>query len=233
MNRSLRHILFWLALGCVTYTQAAEPVGVTRKNINGFRTAEACLPPSASSQLDINNVRALLHNGGDMWWDLVGNPRYEVPKGSNRHSMFASSLWIGGLDEAGQLRVAAQTYRQSGIDFWPGPLTGGPLGGNAATESATCERYDNMFKINKAEIDAYLAAYANRDVEPFNLGDFPNVRDWPGIGNPNSDLGTDDEGVTLEAFRADGSILYAAPFVNVDDDPFTYDPTRGDYPAIN
>ncbi|MEZ4830315.1 MAG: hypothetical protein R3C61_29120 [Bacteroidia bacterium] len=41
----------------------------------------------------------------------------KVPKGSNRHSMFASSLWIGGLDESGQLRVAAQTYRQSGIDF--------------------------------------------------------------------------------------------------------------------
>ena len=220
-------------MGSSLWLQAAEPVGVQRKNIGGFRTAEACLPPSASSQLDINNVRALLHNGGDMWWDLVGDPRYEVPKGSNRHSMFASSLWIGGLDEAGQLRIAAQTYRQSGIDFWPGPLTGGPLGGLAATERATCERYDEMAKINKAEIDAYIAAYSNRDVEPFNLSDFPNVRDWPAVGNPNSDLGTDNDGITLEAFRADGSILYAAPFVNVDDDPFTYDPSRGDYPLID
>ena len=111
MNRTLSYLLLWIALGSVSYLSAAEPVGVQRKAISGFRTAEACLPPSASSQLDINNVRALLHNGGDMWWDLVGNPRYEVPKGSNRHSMFASSLWIGGLDDAGQLRVAAQTYR--------------------------------------------------------------------------------------------------------------------------
>lgn len=233
MNRTFRYILFWMALGSVSYLGAAEPIGVKRKAISGFRTAEACLPPSASSQLDINNVRALLHNGGDMWWDLVGNPRYEVPKGSNRHSMFASSLWIGGLDDAGQLRVAAQTYRQSGIDFWPGPLTGGPLGGLASTERATCERYDKMFKITKAEIDAFRAAYSNRDVEPFNLGDFPNVRDWPAVGNPNTDLGTDDDGVTLEAFRSDGTILYSAPFSNIDDDPFTYDPTSGDFPEID
>ncbi len=233
MNRSIRYILLWFSLGSVTYLGAAEPTGVQRKKIGGFRTAEACLPPSASSQLDVNNVRALLHNGGDMWWDLVGDPRYEVPKGSNRHSMFASSLWIGGFDGASQLRVAGQTYRQSGIDFWPGPLTGGPLGGLAATERETCTLYDKMFKINKAEIDAFLAAYANRDVEPFSLADFPNVRDWPAIGNPNSSLGLDDDGITLEAFRADGSLLYAAPFVNVDNDPFTYDPTRGDYPLID
>lgn len=233
MNRTLSYLLLWIALGSVSYLSAAEPVGVQPKAISGFRTAEACLPPSASSQLDINNVRALLHNGGDMWWDLVGNPRYEVPKGSNRHSMFASSLWIGGLDDAGQLRVAAQTYRQSGIDFWPGPLTGGPLGGLAATERATCERYDEMYKITKAEIDAFRAAYSNRDVEPFNLADFPNVRDWPAVGNPNSDLGTDDDGVTIEAFRPDGTILYSAPFTNNDSDPFTYDPTAGDFPDID
>lgn len=233
MNRSIRYLIWVGALFSVSVLQAAAPTGVQRKNLSGFRTAETCLPPSASSQLDINNVVALLHNGGDMWWDLVGNPRYEVPKGSNRHSMFASSLWIGGLDEAGQLRIAAQTYRQSGNDYWPGPLTGGPLGGDASTERETCEKYDQMFKITKAEIDAFRAAYAIRDQVPFNLSDFPNVRDWPAVGNANSDLGQDDDGITLEAFRPDGSVLYAAPFVNVDDDPFTYDPTRGDYPAID
>jgi hypothetical protein len=129
---------------------AEAPVGVKRKSANGYRISSTCLQPSASAQLDINNVRALLHNGGDMWWDLVGDPRYEIPKGSNRHSMFASSLWVGGLDDAGQLRVAAQTYRQSGVDFWPGPLTGGASGGDAATDQETCETWDRMFKINKS-----------------------------------------------------------------------------------
>ena len=50
------------------------------------------------------------------------NGRYEIPKGSGKHSMFAGALWIGGYDDNGQLKVAGQTYRQSGTDYWPGPL---------------------------------------------------------------------------------------------------------------
>jgi hypothetical protein len=38
-----------------------------------------------------------------MHWDIGGisNALYEVPKGSGKHSNFASALWIGGLDNAG------------------------------------------------------------------------------------------------------------------------------------
>ena len=36
--------------------------------------------------------------------------------------MFTGSLWIGGLDNQGNLKVAAMTYRRDGNDFWPGPL---------------------------------------------------------------------------------------------------------------
>lgn len=228
MKIFIRYIALSLLLVGWTQMQAKEPVGLAKRTLRGFRVAEACLPPSASSQLDVNNVRCLLHNGGDMWWDLVGNPRYEVPKGSNRHSMFASSLWLGGLDDAGQLRVAAQTYRQSGVDFWPGPLTNN----TAATDDITCELYDQMFKINKTEIDAFRAAYANQDLEPFNIAEFPNVRNWPAIGNPNSKLGDDADGNSLEAFY-NGGTLYVAPFVDVDGDPFTYNPEAGDYPLID
>lgn len=76
--------------------------------------------------LDVNKVRARLYNGGDMFWDLIGNPRYEVPQTNNpadsRHSLFAASLWMGGVDPAGGLHVAAQTYRQQGNDYFPGPF---------------------------------------------------------------------------------------------------------------
>ncbi len=195
------------------------PIGVENKRANGFRTADACLPPSASAQLDVNNVRALLHNGGDMWWDLVGDPRYEIPKGSNRHSMFASSLWIGGIDEAGQLRVAAQTYRQGGIDFWPGPITEG----DASTDDATCQRYNRMYKINKTEIDAFRADWADGALD--NPENYPNVMSWPGTG-------TNSEGANVEVFRPDGTVLYLAPYVDVDGDPFNYNPEAGDYPDV-
>ncbi|MBK9781978.1 MAG: hypothetical protein IPP55_18365 [Anaerolineales bacterium] len=73
--------------------------------------------------------------------DLTGNALYEVPVGSGKHSLFAGAIWIGGL-EAGSnnLKVAAQTYRQSGSDFWPGPI-------DRTTVSITpdqCTKYDNI-----------------------------------------------------------------------------------------
>lgn len=75
--------------------------------------------------LDQNQVRARLHNGSDHFWDLIGQPAYEVPIGSGRHSAFASSMWIGGLDQSNTLHVAANTYRQSGTDFYTGPYRSG------------------------------------------------------------------------------------------------------------
>src|SRR5215218_2050664 len=57
----------------------------------------SCTPASAKTDLDINNVRATIMTGGDMWWDLT-TARYEVPKDGNAHSIYAGALWIGGLD---------------------------------------------------------------------------------------------------------------------------------------
>ncbi len=232
MNRFKIWGLMLVLLGLVQGALAEVPEGVKPRTTGiQFRVSSDCAPPSASSQLDINNVRCLLHNGGDMWWDLVGSPRYEIPKGSNRHSMFASSLWIGGLDDAGNLRIAAQTYRQSGLDYWPGPLTGGTSGGDASTEAETCEAWNRMFKINKTEIDAFLADFSSNGTLD-NPQDYPNVLNWPAVGNPNNPLWVDNDGNILEAFRPDGTILYAAPFVDVDGNPLEYNPAAGDYPDI-
>ncbi|WNJ20157.1 T9SS type A sorting domain-containing protein [Pontibacter sp. G13] len=224
MKRILLFGFIAFLLADVQVLVAKEPVGVQPRTLNGYRVSNDCEAPSESAQLDINNVRALLHNGGDMWWDLVGNPRYEVPKGSQRHSMFASSLWIGGYDDSGNLRIAAQTYRQSGNDFWPGPLTGGETGGDAATDAETCEKWNKMYKINKAEIDAFRADWSDGTLD--NAENYPNVMEWPGNAS-------DADGVPLRAFRPDGSMVSAAPFVDVDGDPFNYNPSGGDYPDID
>jgi hypothetical protein len=78
--------------------------------------------PFGNANLDINNVRALINAPGDLFWDFV-NPRFEVPKASGKHTIYAGNLWIGGLDTAGQLHLAAQTYRQNGTDFFQGPVS--------------------------------------------------------------------------------------------------------------
>src|ERR1041385_7408523 len=71
-----------------------------------------CSASKAQTDLDVNNVRTLIFINGDMWWDLVGTATYEIPKGSGKHSLFAGAIWVGGLDQTGGVRVAAQTYRQ-------------------------------------------------------------------------------------------------------------------------
>lgn len=197
---------------------AKENIGAKRAANKSLRTSAACVPASSSVELDVNNIRALLHNGGDMWWDLVGNPRYEVPKVDNppdrRYSSFAGSLWIGGVDETGQLRVAAQTYRQSGNDFWPGPLTEN----GATVDDVTCEKWDKHYKVTKSEIDAFRSAFAVSQIpggNPLNLDEHASVKNWPAFGEDS-----------------EGNRISLAPFVDVDGDPFNYSPGAGDYPDI-
>src|SRR5438105_1660145 len=84
----------------------------SKENINQVaphsttRIFSNCSPSVSTVDLDIGNVRAAILMNGDMWWDLVGNARYEVPKNSGKYSLFAGALWIGGEDAGGTLKVA-------------------------------------------------------------------------------------------------------------------------------
>ena len=103
-------------------TQKKE--GVTNRPAN-YR--EDCVAAEAQIDQSINNVRARLLTGGDVWWNGSDEGRYIVPKvtpGSGvpeRSSIFAGAVWLGGFDPGGNLKLAAQTYSQGGgEDFWPG-----------------------------------------------------------------------------------------------------------------
>ncbi len=97
--------------------QAREIIGIKPANTNysaGLnKTAGGCTAPTAKVNLDINNVRTMILNGGDMWWDL-NSARYEIPKvvdpnQRRLNSIFSGSLWIGGLDGSNNLKVSANT----------------------------------------------------------------------------------------------------------------------------
>ncbi len=148
---------------------------------------ELCQPSKAQSDLNINNVRATILGGGDMWWDL-NVARYEVPKGSNKHSMFAGALWLGGVDEGNQLKLAAMTYRQGGNDYWPGPLS---ADGNANITKETCDKYDRHWIIFRDDVETHKAWLDCRDDPDCNEGElFPGyesqiprvILEWPGNG---------------------------------------------------
>ena len=168
-----------------------------------------CNPPTAIDSLDINNARVRLINGGEAWWGRFSSHGYdhgyEVPKGSGQVVAYAGSIWIGGIDDRGQLKIAAQTYRQKGNDFFPGPLDK-----NGSTNKEICNQWDRLFKVNRSEVVQFLADY-----EQGNTSSIPrSILDWPAKGNPHLSLAGNRE---------------MARFVDVNQDGI-YDPYNGDYP---
>lgn len=185
------------------------------------KAAADCANPTEFTQLNVNNVRAGILNGGDMWWDL-SNPKYEVPKVEGaqetaKHSIFAGALWIGGIDGSGQLKVAAQTYRQGGNDFWPGPLD---ETGNV--EALTCSNYDRFFEVRSEVIERHRAKFSETvtSIPPSQVDQ--SLLEWP--GQDNEYFGS-EIGFNLPV----GKVM--APFFDYDGDGI-YNPTRGDFPAL-
>ena len=215
--KRLHFLLAVVLLACTSAIDARE-----NRDLSGHRStsgegnretellASTCTPASAKTDIDVNNVRATIMTGGDMWWDLANNPKYEIPKGGGRHSIFAGALWIGGLDAGGGLRVAAMTYRQTGNDFWPGPLDTS----DASIDGVVCNQFDRHWKITRKEAEDFAAWYADPGMYPGYT--VPNViQSWPGNGDLSIRQGK-----------------YLAPFYDNNDDGF-YNYQDGDYPGYD
>ncbi|RYD81225.1 MAG: T9SS type A sorting domain-containing protein [Sphingobacteriales bacterium] len=134
-----------------------------------FCTTHIWAQSGAGENININNIDAMLRVTGDHFWDLVQSPRYEVPKGSRKHTIFASALWMGGL-ENNNLHVAAMTYRQAGSDFWPGPLD--TLLGTIDVPNS--EEWDKMWKVSQKQIDDFRQNKNNAT---------DAIKTWPAHGN--------------------------------------------------
>ncbi len=155
--------------------------------------------------LNINKVSTPILTRGDMFWDLTIGAGYEVPKGSCKKPLFASAMWVGGIVN-GNLKIAAQTYRQNGNDYQQGPLTIG----KASTDSVTTAAYTKIWKLNRWQIDNFKVNYTNPNYQ------IPNdILTWPAHGDTTK-----------------GQAWNLAPFVNVGGLPNKYEPLLGDYPLI-
>lgn len=141
-------------------------------------------PNQAGKLLDKNRVRARIHTVNNKFWTVFGsgNPGYEVPKGKNTHAQFCNSLWIGGYDRLGQLHVSANTYRQTGTDFWPGPLDTANI---AAFNVTTSTVYNKLWKIDCNDINNFVTAYNSGMVSAGNYTVPSDISSYPakGIGN--------------------------------------------------
>ena len=183
---------------------------------------DGCLDPSSTAELSIGNVRANILGGGDMWWDLT-NAQYEVPKDEGVHSLFAGSLWIGGMDNQNNLKIAAMTYRQTGSDFFPGPLNANTKSANyGMTSYEDCDDYNQHWVISKNDVEAFVTwseCVENPDCDENII--FPeysppsSITEWP-----------------AQRVDFDGTDDYLAPFVDLNGNGI-YEPSEGDYPAYD
>jgi len=185
-------------------------------------TASAgCIPATSSVDLDINNIRARLMTGGDMWWNIgLGVAAYEIPKGSGKSSQFAASCWIGGYDKQGQLKVAAQTYRQDGNDYWPGALnTSGKISAD------TCKLWDRQWKVDRSTINKFIQDYKNGAPDLLNNSAYTDIMQWPSSGNAGVKGADKKTGLYLQTNNS------YAPFKDLNGNG-VYEPNQGEYPLI-
>lgn len=179
-----------------------------------------CSPATARTDLDINNTKAMIHTGGDMWWDLSGAARYEIPKGSGSNAMFSGALWLGGKDVSGQLKVAAQTYRNNGNDFWTGPLSTA----NAEITAETCMLFDRHYKTTRDEIEKFSQWFEMGLVDPQQ-----QQTEFPGYVIPQILFEWPAHGRNHDPYNED---FYLAPFFDRNNDG-VYNPGDGDYPGYD
>ena len=197
----------FIAAFTVSLAKAERFVGdpVRKSNAKVAQKAATCLPASSSSELNINNVRAYIETSGSMWFKEIA--KYVVPKSGDASSMFASALWIGGLDITGQLKLAAIRFRQVGDDFWPGPLNLK----TADIDQAVCSYYDRHFEMTKAMARNHRDHWDDPDyVMP------EAIKNWP--AHPYNYTGD-----------INGPSQFLAPFYDLNGDG-EYQPEKGEYP---
>lgn len=232
--RSLKTVLA-LAMGMWIFATSAyayydpkrKPAAPQDNHTVKFR--EACTTAKAQIDQDVNNVRARLTTGGDVWWDR-GDGKYVVPKvdpgQTEVSSIFAGAVWLGGVDPGGNLKVACQTYGNGSnrSDFWSGPIN--PEDGTTTKE--VCDKWDRFFEVSGTEIDQHLDLWrkAKEGGAEYTEDMIPlGVKGWP----------AKQTGVTyffdVHQFDLPDTDQGLAGFWDEDGDGF-YDPLQGDYPVI-
>ena len=174
-------------------------------------SAQAAFPTIDS--VSINNISATVLVHGDMFW----NPALEVaacefPKGSGKSINFASALWMSGYDGGNNLHVAAQTYRQNGNDYWPGPLDS-----SDTLTYATSHDWAKIWKVNRTDIQYFqsLTTHTTTNTPA-------NILTWPGKGNTHA-RGDGGDSLTVTTDMA--------PFLDLNSNGI-YEPLLGEYPDV-
>ncbi|NBU46097.1 MAG: hypothetical protein EBS34_01390 [Flavobacteriales bacterium] len=215
----MNKIIFLSLFCCFLSNGKAQVYDGTYKIKTPHPKGANCAPPTATTYLELNNVRAMVHTAGNLWQIPNQNLNmYEVPKNSGIMALFTAALWLGGTDVNNQLKLAALRYR-NGQDYWTGPLTKI----TAETNYDVCSKYDKHFVTTQDMIREFNAWFEAGEYDQLNGTQtqtdlFPNykvpeiVKEWPAHGDVS--LGQD---------------YYLAPFYDYNGDG-SYNWQDGDFP---
>lgn len=176
-----------------------------------FGFSQPCQGTSIGTNLDVNNVKAHITQGGNLWRQGQ-NGQYIVPKDGQTSALFTGSLWMAGRDADGALHLAAQTYSND-------EYSAGPLDEAGTTNFLHCLRWNRLFEVSRADVDAHRADWIdNQSID----GPIPeSILGWPGAGNPHFP--------EVHNFELPVNTVGLAPFYDRDEDG-AYDPENGDFP---
>jgi hypothetical protein len=174
------------------YGMDSDEIGLININLEGYYRVDS---------ININNINALISPSGLHFWDFE-NAHFEVPKGSGKQSMFCHSLWIGGLDDNNTLCIAAERFRQTGDDYFVGPITTG-------FDTNYYIKWNRVWKVDKTQIRHHINNCDQPGYKPIEV-----IENWPAHGD-----------VSL------GQTLNIAPFFDKNTNG-KYEPMEGDYPLI-
>jgi len=176
------------------------------------QVAVDCLRAEASANLAIDSIRLAITTSGMYWQNETWNSSYALISSEDisnytKPTIEAGAIWLAAKDEAGGLHIAAQTTRQGGEEFWPGPIDNNTL----STNLVQCAIFDQIWSVRKETIEFFKLGLTLNDEQ------HEEIYNWPAKGNIHCDIQLPNQEL--------------APFVDLNGDEI-YNPDDGDYPKI-
>ncbi len=167
--------------------------------------------------LNSNNIRASFFPRGNKFTDgSQGGFLVPYPSKERLTTIFASSPWIGGYDDAGNLKLAVETYPGTGTN----DFSVGPLSSIGTIVDSTCGKFDQAWTVYYEDIRNHILDYNQNSKIDRPIA---SIFHWPGRGNKffldyyGFELPDDNQGL--------------APFHDANGNN-RYDPDKGDYPVV-
>lgn len=176
--------------------------------------------PTEQQYIYGNEVKAALGVGGAIFSNAEESTKaFVVPyiAGEPETSiLFSSSLWIGGQDPSGNLKLAAETYSNFNEDY---DFASGPINDtNFLPFENPCD-YNRYWEVRRHEIMQLIADFEDNNSIDDPIAD--NIKSWPARGNPYFE--------DMMGFVLPDQDL--APFFDRNENGL-YEPDNGEYPII-